>query len=81
MGVLAGRIPRKVDEGHLAEVKKKFAGLVKSFIAFTQNYGLVLAGQEVDFYRHAPGIEIIDALEQFGVAVCNRGADFWQGKR
>lgn len=81
MGVLAGRIPRKVNEGYLVEVKTKLTGLAKNFITYAGNYGIVLAGQEEQFYKEAPGFGIIGALERYGVDACCRGADFWQSKR
>lgn len=79
MGVLAGRIPRKVDEGFLERLRIKLGKILKGFTAFGENFGVAVAGREVDFRKDNAGIRLFKGLEDYGVAGCYLGAGFWKG--
>lgn len=81
MGVLAGRFPGKAKKGFLAEGRKRLVKAVNGFIAFAEGFGLAVNEREVYFRKNAPGGKILIGLENYGVASCNMGTDFWKHGR
>lgn len=78
MGVLAGRFPGKVEEGFFEQKRKRLVEAVKGFAAFAENFGLDIAEREVDFWKETSGGKVLNGLENYGVAACDIGTEFWK---
>ena len=80
MGVLAGRIYSNTRGSLGEEIKKWLANKVKGFFAFAENFGLATGEREYQLRKEATGKEVLTGLENYGVAVCDMGTNFWKNK-
>jgi len=80
MGVLVGRIPGNTGGCLGEERKKRLLNTMKGLFTFAENFGLAAGEREYQLRKEATGKEVLTGLENYGLAVCEIGTNFWKSR-